>query len=620
MMKSENNIIQEIEALLQDYIANPTKITDISLRFKQTILIKLNQHSFNLIKEEINYLFNQYQSPNYTEIIACFKILIEEFINPNQITLVSETLGETVKNVSYYNTEGQKVDNLTLEELKIEKLIDGRYQLIKQIGSGGMGVVWKALDKLQEEALTSEDQRYVAIKFIDSQLNNDMFANSVREANRTRTLKHNNIVSILNIGKLGGLLFIVMELLKGITLKEFIAEKVKQNHQQNSFIMPYEQALHLSRQITEAMAYAHTSDEHKNGILHLDLKPENIFYNPDNGVIKIFDFGLARYVKKEDDDKTIFNGNRGLTIKYASLEALERYDVDNESPYSRILDAEIRDDVYSLACIVYEIFSGKKPNGSLDAKQAHEANKQPPALKLKPGQWQALAKALAFKRKDRTLNLDIFLEGFFKTNIYKKPFLFVSISKLIIAVFLMGYFIVLLMNRSNQESLVEQPPQILKPIITIPTPEIISPAILKFWTVVNNKKRKVTEINKNSLTRVENFKIGDKFKLSFLANEDIYIVLVYINSHLNKKIALLDKCCYENETYIFPKKHFLTIDDAIGTDKIRILVSKYEIQKQWIRLNNSEIDEKYIRDKLMRKFNKKNILFINGKLDLVISQ
>ena len=541
-------------------------------------------------------------------------------ITDSSETILTPITEMPIPAADFYNTKGEKVDHLILENLSSGKVIDKRYQLIEHIGSGGMAVVWKALDILQDHVGASEC--HVAIKFIDTQFNEDMLANAVREANRTRTLKHHNIISIFSMGKTGGLLFIVMELLHGTTLKKFITEAKQKNNQQNSFIMPYEQAMSLSHQITQAMAYAHKSDEHKKGILHLDLKPENIFYNPENGVIKIFDFGLARYVKKEDDEKTVYKGIEGLTKKYASPEALERYDPDNESHYSRILEAGIGDDIYSLACIIYEIFSGKKPFGSLDALQAKEANKQVTPLKIKPNQWQVLAKALAFERKNRTLNLDIFLNDFFNTNINKKSFLFISIPKLIVFFCLMGYFMVTLIEKPKKEE-EEEIKTSPFPIITPPSPIVIAPipiTIFKFWILVNNKNRKEMILHENSPNFIENINIGDKIKIHFSTNEKVYVTFVYVDSNLKKFVKTLP-CCDKNNAYILFDKKPMEVTMPIGIDKVRILISKQVIRNDWISLNNKgEINEENIKNNLIDKMNTIPPFFINGKLDLLIKK
>ena len=646
-MTQENETIRAIKTLLQEYVANTKSLTDVSLEFKKDILAKLNHRQFTLIIGDIKNLFNLYQTDAYSDVISSFKGLIEAFENSGQ-TILRSPSSKSIPDVEFYNTGGQKVDNLSLDHLNAGKLIDGRYQLIKQIGFGGMAVVWKALDKIQEEAYTSEDQRYVAIKFIDSNFDQNMFANTVREANRTRSLKHENIISIHTVGKTGGLLFIVMELLLGNSLKQFILEKIKQsrgNPKKDGFVISYEQGMSISRQMAQAIAYAHQSNEHKKGILHLDLKPENIFYNPDNDVIKVLDFGLARYAAKEDDEKTVFKGVDGLTISYASSEMLRRYESDAETTSSQIFEAGVEDDVYSLACIIYELFSGKKPFGSLNSLQAEEANKQLVPLKFKKKQWQALAKALAFKRKKRTANVDVFINEFISDVSEKKPLISTRFSKVFVTLFLVAILFFLVKNNlipgsasvlkqlgffSLMEEDINQNNQSsgdTAPVLKIeatpdskPNIQRILPAILKYWTVVNGKNRNVIEINENTEKAIEHFKIGDNLKISFLANEKVNLNLVYIDSLLNVIIKPLTNCCEANKTYNFPEENPMTILEPIGTDKIRILLSKNKIDEEWIRLNDEgEIDEQYIRNKLTNYPAKEERFFINGKLDLIIS-
>lgn len=662
-MIQENEIIQAIKTLLQQYASNEKGLSEVSLIFKQDILAKLSQRNFALMSDNINSLFNDYQSAAYLEVISSFRGLCKEFKNPEQ-TIVSNSSSalndapsHSVMDVSFYDIDGHKIDQLDLESLEAGKLIDGRYQLIEKIGAGGMAVVWKALDKIQEEALTSDDQRYVAIKFIDSGLDKDMFANTVREANRTRSLRHDNIIDILTVGKTGGLLFIVMELLQGKTLKQFIKDYVIQSRtdaNQDGFILPYELGMNLTQQIIEAIAYAHLSNEHKKGILHLDLKPENIFYNPNNGLIKVLDFGLARYATKEDDEKTVFKGVEGLTKSYASPEALRRYQDDDEFEENKPrLEPSIEDDVYSLACIIYELFSGKRPFGTLLATQAEEENKHLLPLKLKKNQWQALEKALAFDRKKRTQNVETFLHEFVEDVPVKEP------SSIFIKVVGGGLCLIVLMTAVwffTAENLPEPPIKEIKqaklpvedikppkqpveeieppveeikqpelppseeikkpeqPVETIKPPEppveevkLIPLAELKLWAL-NNKTQ---------------FKIGDKLRFSFKVDKSMYVSIVSFNTSgkietlfpLGKQKAYVTA----DKVYSIPEKPLtITVQGPAGVDKVRAFASLEKIPLKWLKLSASgDIDTEYLDFKFQKKHpNTSEPHFVYTKIDI----
>ena len=664
-MNKENEIIQAIEILFQDYENNTKNLTEVSTAFKEDILAKLSPRKFALIKSNLDSLFQNYQKKGYEDVVSSLNDLIDEYQTPNLTTIANqpsntktqtEQTTASVQDVSFYDTDGHKVEQLSLEQLATGRLIENRYQLIKKIGTGGMAVVWKALDKIQDEAQTTDDQRYVAIKFIDAGFDEDMFANTVREANRTRSLKHENIIDILTVGKTGGLLFIVMELLQGKPLKDFIREQVSQSKkspQKDGFILPYEQALNLTQQLIESIAYAHLSNKHKKGILHLDLKPDNIFYNPENGLIKVLDFGLARYATKEDDEKTTFKGVEGLTKSYASPEALRRYQVEDDSDDRPILEASVEDDVYSLACIIYEIFSGKKPFGSLLATQAEEENKKITPLKLPKNQWQALTNALAFDRQKRSSTVQVLFDDFFKKTEKKTGDSF--IAKIAASAFLVGIVAIMGWLLYFKDTSNDAPPIVkTDPIIktapkttssdnnksddvkiqdkTVKKPENTEPSLppvkvtapdptLKFWAVVNNKSKKVLKINKNSETIEKHLKIGDRLTLSFLASEDLHLILVYIDSKLNMMIEPLPKCCKVDEIYEFRDKKPMKISKPTGTDKIRFLVSQHKIKKSWIHLNkDGEIDENYINENLIKESVPEKRYFTNGKLNLIISK
>ena len=629
-MTQENETIQAIEILLQEYKTKTKSLADISLCFQKDILEHLNQRKLALIKEDIKTLFDNYQSPDCSEAIETINNLIEEFLNPNETILTSPSLTE-VPDISFYNTEGSRVDNLRLEDLDAGKIIDNRYELIKEIGKGGMAVVWKARDKIQQEGQMSEEQCYVAIKFINQGYDENIFANVVREANRTQSLRHDNIISILNVGKTAGLLFIVMELLQGQTLKQFIREKVKKSIEspKNQFIIPYQQAIDITRHIAEAIAYAHRSTASKKGILHLDIKPDNIFYNPDNGVIKVLDFGLARYATKEDDDKTVVKGIDGLTKSYASPEALRRYDIDVESndDNEEILEASIEDDVYSLACVVYELFSGKKPFGLLLAHQAEIEKKTPIKLELNSQQWQALVNGLAFKRHQRTKNVDDFITEFFgepkilKTEVLnanenKKKIQTIIVSILAgVIVPALGFGLYSFLNKEdNSPSSLEKAPvpvklqieNIEKKAEPLKEEAIIFAKLgsLKFWENTN----------------ISEAKINETIKFYFSVDLPMYLTLIVINSSGTFDILSNRHLETTNKTYTYPEGFdSITLEGPVGTDKFRAFASEHPIEADWIKLTSTqEINADYLNSRFQEKYKTTGDNFVKETINIKV--
>src|SRR5205085_2327277 len=149
--------------------------------------------------------------------------------------------------------------------------------------------------------------------------------------------------------------------------------------------MPYHDAMRIVSGIGKALEYAH-----ERGFVHCDLKPANVFLTG-KGEVKVIDFGIARVFKKpeEDTEATVFDAGSlgGMTPAYASPEMLEH----------RVPDP--RDDIYALACITYELLTGRHPFNRLAATQARSAGLKPQRPdKLGHRQWRALRAALSFER------------------------------------------------------------------------------------------------------------------------------------------------------------------------------------------------------------------------------
>jgi serine/threonine protein kinase len=271
-------------------------------------------------------------------------------------------------------------------------IIRDNYRLEEKIAEGGMGVVWKAVDLIQ----VAGDSRdvYVAIKFLtkDFKQHPNVLKALVREFARYKRLIHSNIVKAYELSRVGDIIFIVMEFLEGIPLEEFI--------KQHPNGVPLSQAEPIIRGMGEALAYAHQQD-----IAHLDFKPDNVFYDPNKGVTKVIDFGIAQFIEVSEREKTRFKVSelRALTEAYASCEMLAD------------LEPKPHDDIYALACVTYELLSGKHPFNKTRADQARLSKElfPPKPLKgLKNKQYKALLRALAFERKNRTPTVKEFLAEF----------------------------------------------------------------------------------------------------------------------------------------------------------------------------------------------------------------
>lgn len=239
----------------------------------------------------------------------------------------------------------------------IGEIIDGRYQLTRVVGSGGMATIYAAIDLRLD--------RQVAVKIMHSHLAQDeqFVSRFIREAKAAASLSHPNIVAVLDQGwNQGGApcVFIVMELIEGATLRDYLIEQ--------GSLSP-ERALSIITPVASALAAAH-----KLGIVHRDIKPENILVSKE-GRIKIADFGLARGALLGNTmtaESSVILGS----VSYLSPEQVQR----------GVADA--RSDIYSLGIVLFEILTGQKPYQGEDPVQVaikHVNERVPAPSTLKPG-------------------------------------------------------------------------------------------------------------------------------------------------------------------------------------------------------------------------------------------
>jgi len=299
------------------------------------------------------------------------------------------------------------------ESLREGSVLKDRFVLKEVLGSGGMGTVFRATDLRRQEV--QDHQPDVAIKVLNDEFRDDreLLIALQRETKKSQLLAHPNIVTVYDFDRDGSNVFMVMELLEGKPLSQFIKEDAVAG-------LPFKSVWHMIKGLSVALAYAH-----KKNIIHSDFKPGNVFVTSD-GSVKVLDFGIACATVRSDlhQQDTVFNARDlgALTPAYASLEMLQGKDPDPA------------DDVYALACVCFEILSGKHPYGKLSAEKALEVNLEVPAISgLDRRVRQALTHALALKHEQRTATVDEFLNEIEPKSIWPKLFLATAIVAVLAA-------------------------------------------------------------------------------------------------------------------------------------------------------------------------------------------
>ena len=253
----------------------------------------------------------------------------------------------------------------------IGRMLDNRYEILKVIGTGGMAVVY--------QAKCHRLNRMVAIKILkDEFITDEEFRRRFRaEGENVAMLSHPNIVSVYDVSSSDEANFLVMELIEGITLKQYMEKKG---------VLNWKETLHFAMQIAKALEHAHDK-----GIVHRDIKPHNVMVLK-NGSVKVTDFGIARVMSKSN---TLTKEALG-SVHYISPEQAKGGWVDNRS------------DLYSLGVVMYEMLAGRPPydaESPVAVALQHINGGAPMPSTLNPnipgGLEQIIMKAMALDAKDR---------------------------------------------------------------------------------------------------------------------------------------------------------------------------------------------------------------------------
>ncbi|MGH9399424.1 MAG: protein kinase domain-containing protein [Thermoanaerobaculia bacterium] len=259
-----------------------------------------------------------------------FKAMIEELKEKAALEKYVASLTMTVGADAQTIASGRLTAGAPLaprgSEPTVGQVFAGRYEIQSVLGKGGMGIVYKAHDRDLDDLVAIKTLRSEALSADPTLL--ERFKQEIRLARR---ITHPNILRTHDLGETGGLRYLSMEFVKGLTLKNLVESRQ---------ILPVPVALRIAKQICAGLAAAHEV-----GVIHRDIKPQNILIEPTGG-LKIMDFGIARLTQERGMTAT---GTVVGTPDYMSPEQ------------ARGLPLDFRSDIYSTGVVLYEVFTGSLP-------------------------------------------------------------------------------------------------------------------------------------------------------------------------------------------------------------------------------------------------------------------
>ncbi|MGH7623384.1 MAG: serine/threonine-protein kinase, partial [Gemmatimonadaceae bacterium] len=237
-----------------------------------------------------------------------------------------------------------------------ERALAANYELDNELGRGGMGIVYRARDRRLK--------RLVAIKLLPPELafRSEIKTRFLREAETAAQLSHPNIVPIYSVDERDGLVYFVMALVEGPTL----ARRMYEDGQ-----LPIDSVRRVMREVAEALAYAHSR-----GVIHRDIKPDNILMDKESGRAMVTDFGIARAIEGGGDSRLTATGVAIGTPAYMSPE---------QAAGDREIDG--RTDLYALGVVAYQMLAGRLPfqaGSTASMLMKHITERPAPLAQLRP--------------------------------------------------------------------------------------------------------------------------------------------------------------------------------------------------------------------------------------------
>jgi tetratricopeptide (TPR) repeat protein len=380
-------ILQKIEMDSEDYRDASILIGEIFLEKKmyqpalerfQNILVN---HPFNKSNIELYYLtaLCHEMLGNIEEAMKIYEKILSEDFEFNDVWLRLEKLKTLPAGTTITPPHMTRVGMNNDIKTPVNRMLKNRYELIEEMGRGGMGIVYKANDKLLN--------RIVAYKVLNMNrlISSDSQDKFLKEAQITAKLNHRNIVTIFDIGMESDNYFITMEYVEGKTLFEHLKRKRK---------LKVAEAMVIVKQICRALVYAH-----KMNIVHRDIKPSNIMLSR-KGSVKLMDFGIARILSDTKFSTTVVTG----TPVYMSPEQITGKGIDCQT------------DIYSLGIVFFELLTGRPPFIKGDLSYHHLHSRVPLLMEIDPSvpdNFNSIVlKCLEKEKQKRYKKADEILEDF----------------------------------------------------------------------------------------------------------------------------------------------------------------------------------------------------------------
>ncbi len=331
--------------LYNEAVSVLSKVSSSSEEYKEAIVLKAKIFDEQCKKEEAvktleEFLKNEVISEKTVDLFYLYATLVEKMGDTKKVLTIYTKISEL--NPSFRDVS-QKINEIQKKTAKIPITQEERYEILEEVGRGGMGVVYKAKDRVLN--------RIVAYKVLPVTMKDDPAAvdNFYKEARAAAALNHPNIVTIHDFGvDKDGQYFITMEFIEGETIKA----KLKKTQR-----LPIKFAVEVAKEVCKGLHFAHTKN-----ILHRDIKSANIMIAK-GGYVKIMDFGLAKILHDAMSAHTVVGG----TPHYMSPEQLLGEPLDG------------RTDIYSLGITIYEMIAGRVPFTKGDVGY-HHIHTPPPKL------------------------------------------------------------------------------------------------------------------------------------------------------------------------------------------------------------------------------------------------